>query len=482
MDIKKSLIINNPWWQDEKINPQFLLGRRNEFKDIVDKLEEKRILSIIGPRSVGKSTLVYQSINYLLEEKHVKPKRILFFSGDDPSLFFNENDKLSDVLETYFNEILEENITKLNNKVYVFIDEIHFIKNWQNFLKVYFDRKYNIKFIVTGSSSLHLFKDANESLLGRIENIYVLPLTFNQFLNFYKTYVSKESDIVLPKFDLDNPDISFKNLETLYYDENLKFEIQKILNEYILVGGYPEYFEDVDVDIDLWQKRLSDDIIIRGIYKDILTMYNIKSPDILEKLMYYISANSSQTFSYTGLTQNFSIDTVTLITYIGYLKQAFLVNVLENYSTNIAKVIRSNKKLSILDNGVLNSLLKRKNIDSNSIGHIIESIVDFDIRLLCEKENYSEYYYRNSAKEEIDIILDRKRDIIPIEVKYTNQIESSDYATIKDFVAKNENNEINKTNYGIVITKNMYKKKGSYILFHIGYLIYKCILLNRNIC
>lgn len=466
MDIKQSLITNNVWWKEEKINPQFLLGRkREEFNNIISKINEKRILSIIGPRRVGKSTLIYQTINYLLEDKKIDKKRILLFSGDDPSLFFDENDKLSDVLEVYFNEILQERISNLESKVYVFIDEIHFIKNWQNYLKICFDRKYNIKFIVTGSSSLHLFKDANESLLGRIENIYVLPLTFHQFLNFHRTYVTKQKDIILPKFDLDNPDISFRNLEKIYYDEDLKITIQKILNEYILVGGYPEYFEDRDIDI--WQRRLADDIITRGIYKDILTMYNIKSPEILEKLLYYIAANNSQTFSYTGMTGNFSIDTVTLISYVGYLKQAFLINILENYSTNIGKVIRSNKKLSILDNGIQNSLLKKKELNNDDIGHIIESMVDFDIRLICEKENYNEYYYRNSAKEEIDIILDRKIDVIPIEVKYTNQIDRYDTTIIKNFIEKNKMNKIGKTNYGIVITKDIYKKEEN--LYYIPY-------------
>ena len=88
------------------------------------------------------------------------------------------------------------------------------------------------------------------------------------------TYVTKQNDINLPKFNLDKPEESFKNLKTKYYDEELKIKIHKILNEYILVGGYPEYFEDRDIEI--WQRRLADDIITRGIYKDILTMYNIK--------------------------------------------------------------------------------------------------------------------------------------------------------------------------------------------------------------
>jgi len=213
-----------------------------------------------------------------------------------------------------------------------------------------------------------------------------------------------------------------------------------------------------------------DDIISRGIYKDILTIYNIKNPEILEKLMYYIADNNSQTFSYSGMTKNFSVDTVTIMNYIGYLKQAFLINVLENYSTNMGKIIRSNKKLSILDNGIQNALLKKKVLSDDAIAHITEGIVDFDIRLLCEKENYSEYYYRNSAKEEIDIILDRKIDVIPIEVKYTNQIEDSDTKAIQKFIQKNKNSAIGKTNYGIIVTKDVYEKKDN--LYFVPYWLF----------
>lgn len=459
MDIKSSLILTNTWWKNEKINEQFLLGRkRYEFNEIIERLDNKRILSIIGPRRVGKSTLIYQTINYLLENLKVDSKRILLFSGDDPSLFFDESDKLSDVLNIYFNEILEENISKLTDKVYIFIDEIHFIKNWQNYLKTYFDRKYKIKFIVTGSSSMHLFKDANESLLGRIENIYVLPLTFNQFLNFYMTYVSKEKDIEIPKIDLNNMDKSIKELEEIYYNQDLKLKIQRVLKKYTLVGGYPEYFEIKDIEV--WQKLLLEDIITRGIYKDILTIYNIKSPKILEKLLYYIAANNSQAFAYSSIASTFGIDTVTIMTYLGYLKQAFLINILENYSTNIAKVIRTNKKLSVLDNGINNSLLKQRIIDNDTIGHIVESMVDFDFRLLCEKENYKQFYYRNSDKEEIDIIIDRNIDIIPIEVKYTNQIENADLKVINKFIDEHANKTFNQAKFGIVITKDILKKEG----------------------
>lgn len=469
MEIKQSLISNNIWWNNQKINSEFLLGRkRNEFDEIIQKLEEKRISAIIGPRRVGKSTLIYQTIDYLLNVKKIEPKRILLFSGDDPSLFFGEDDKLSDVLEVYFDEILCEPMEKLTQKVYILIDEIHFIKNWQNFLKVYFDRKYNIKFIITGSSSVHLYKDSNESLLGRIENIYVLPLTFNQFLNFYQTYVQQEKDIEIPKFDFNKPEESFKKLEKLYYDKNLKIKIKSILAEYLIVGGYPEYFENRN--LQLWQKRLAEDIISRGIYKDILTIYDIKNPDLLEKLMYYIAANNAQTFSYSNIAKDLKVDTTTIMNYIRYLKQAFLINILECYSTNMGKVIRMNKKLSVLDNGIKNSFLKRQTLDSQEEGKIIEGMMDFDIRLLTEKEGYGQYYYRDN-KEEIDIILDRKIEVVPIEVKYVNQIKDNKMKSINKFIEENKDRKIGKTNYGIIVTKDTYQKQEN--LYYIPYWLFQ---------
>ena len=94
-------------------------------------------------------------------------------------------------------------------------------------------------------------------------------------------------------------------------------------------------------------------------------------------------------------------------------------------------------------------------------------MVEFDFRLLCEKENYKQFYYRNSKKEEIDIIIDRNIDIIPIEVKYTNQIESSDTIVIKNFIKEHYNKEINQAKFGIVITKDILKKEDN--LYFIPY-------------
>lgn len=94
-------------------------------------------------------------------------------------------------------------------------------------------------------------------------------------------------------------------------------------------------------------------------------------------------------------------------------------------------------------------------------------MVDFDFRLLCEKENYKQFYYRNTDKEEIDLVIDRNIDIIPIEVKYTNQIENSDLKVINKFIEEHKNKAINQAKYGIIITKDILKIEGS--LYFIPY-------------
>lgn len=465
MNIKENLIANNVWWNGEGINSQFLMPKkRDEFGTIVKSLKEDKIVTIVGPRRVGKSSLIYQTINYLLINKKVSKKRILFINGDDPNIVFNEDYKLSNILKIYFSEILKEKVSKVTSKVYIFIDNIHFISNWKNCLKICLERKYNVKFIITSTAFSYLFKEDDKYLIDKVENVQVLPLTFSQFFNFHQVYISKKEEINIPKFDFNNVDVSFKKLERLYNDENFKLDIKKILNQYILVGGYVEYFKKRNMYV--WQKYLLDDIMEIGIYKDILKVFPIKNPNVLEKLMYYISENNDQTFSYSGMTGNFNIDTATLINYISYLKQAGLINVLENYNSNNKKIVRSNKKISIFDTGIQNALVKRNRITSSDVEVIVKSIVESDIRLFCDKYKYNQFYYKNT-KNEIDFIIDRNVDIIPIDVKYKNKINSSDITNISNFIEKDKRN----VNYGIVVTRDLYKMENN--IYFIPYWLFR---------
>lgn len=459
MDRTVTLQKINRWWSTGKVDTPFLFKVvRDEFNEITARLEDRRILSLIGPRRVGKSTLIYQTIDFLLKS-NIDPKRILLFGGDEPGLFSN-NENISDILNDYSREVLNQSLETLENKIYIFIDEIHFIKDWQLYLKSYYDRRYNVKLIISGSSSTHLFKDSKESLMGRLDDIYILPLGMGQFTKFYSAY--KEEMNLDTLFPLLPTQSLFDNSEEYYRilnDNKYKIaEFESVMNKvtkaFLLVGGYPEYF-DTD-NILLWQKRLVDDIISRGLYRDIVSIYNIKNPEILERLMYYIAANSGGEFSYSNIAQTLGVDTVTISSYINYLSQAFFISVCDNYSPNIGKVIRKNKKVFVADSGIRNAMLRNNELSPTGEGFQVENCSIQMARNYCEPENYSVYFWRDNQKE-TDIVIDKKIELLPIEVKYRNMILDKDIKGLFAFKEKY------KTKTGIVITKTYLNKKDDII-------------------
>ena len=412
----------NDWWTSGKCSAGSLYKiAREELTFVVDGLLSRRIQIIIGPRRVGKSTLMQQTISHLINNG-VPPVRILFFSGDDPAIF-NGDTSIGDVIESYVNDVLHESLPNLNKRIYVFIDEIHTIKDWQLWLKSYYEPAYDIKFVVSGSSASHLFDGTKESLLGRTDTLRLMPLSFHQFCKFWAAY--READNIkefldaIPSISMyEKPDEYFNALEKDAWKwSSFKPYLFAVLQEFLLVGGYPEYFEGGNAT--LWQKRLVEDIVGLGLYRDIVSIYRIKTPDKLEKLLFFIADNNGQDFSIKTIADTIGCDNETVNTYLTYLSQAYLTAVLNNYSRNVGKTLRKNKTIYVLDNGIANALLRLPQIDETRTGHVIESICARDALAACEKNSWSLYYWRDKGHE-VDLVIDRKTGIVPIEVKYRN--------------------------------------------------------------
>ncbi|MCL1808582.1 MAG: ATP-binding protein [Clostridiales bacterium] len=427
---------------------------RDELKLIVDELESRRIQIIIGPRRVGKSTLMQQTISHLIDSG-TPPIRILFFSGDDPAIF-NGSTTIGDVIESYLDDVLHEAVSSLNGKIYVFIDEIHTLSGWQLWLKNYYEPGYNIKFVVSGSSASHLFGGAKESLLGRTDTLRLMPLSFHQFCRFWSAYRESEK---IAEF-LDEIPIHSMYVEPCEYCDALIKDAWKwnsyrpyvnaVLQEFLLIGGYPEYYAESNAT--LWQKRLVEDIIGLGLYRDIVSIYRIKTPDKLEKLLFFIADNNGQDFGIKTIADTIGCDNETVSTYLTYLSQAYLTVVLNNYSRNIGKTLRKNKTIYVLDNGIANALLRLPHIDETRAGHVAESICARDALAVCESNFWSLYYWRDKGQE-VDIVIDRKTDILPIEVKYRNEVSQTCLPAFRQEFA-NAN-----IPFAVVITKNRLDKK-----------------------
>jgi predicted AAA+ superfamily ATPase len=136
---------NKHWEKDFFYNIPF---KRDYFNKLLPKFEDKFIMNLVWIRRVWKTTLIKQFIDYLIQEKNVNRKNILFYS-------FDELWEIEEKIEEY-KKITEIDLEK--DKIYIFLDEIQKIKDWQSKVKIYYDLYPNIKFILSGSSLLFLQK------------------------------------------------------------------------------------------------------------------------------------------------------------------------------------------------------------------------------------------------------------------------------------------------------------------------------------
>jgi len=423
----------NSWWATGRSNiaPLYKIAR-DELSIIKDNLYARRIQIITGPRRAGKSTLMQQAISYLLDGG-VEPKRILFLSADDPTVFGGKR-SIGDILEFYAANILHESIPSITKRVFIFIDEIHMLDGWQPWLKSYYEPQYNVKFIISGASLSHLFDGSRESLLGRTDALRLMPLNFIQFCKFCCVYKEAEkiSEFIetVPRVSLYEDPLEY--YEELSYDpwrwDAYKPYVTAALNEFLLIGGYPEYFSDANAAI--WQKRLVEDIIGQGLYRDIVGVHKIKTPDKLEKLLYFIAGNYGKSFSVKAIADSIGCDNETVGAYLSYLTQAYMTIVLQNYTPNTSKTLRQDKTLFILDNGIANAMLRLPGVDEDRAVHIVESVCARDALAACELNLWKLYYWKERDYE-IDLVIDRKTDALPIEVMYGPGASGNSVAAFK---------------------------------------------------
>ncbi|MBW6517769.1 MAG: DUF4143 domain-containing protein [ANME-2 cluster archaeon] len=257
-----------------------------------------------------------------------------------------------------------------------------------------------------------------------------------------ETYGGKDIfkiDVNSDKFDL----TKFQNELVLYF------------NEYLLSGGYPEYHPAKD--IRLWQDILIADVVEKTIYRDIAVQYQIKNPQYLEKILTYIARNNCQTASYNRIAQALSISTDTVINMINYLESTHLIGSLPLFSKNVKKQIRSNRKFFVIDSGLSNAMLKNRSLMDENSGLLVESVVNSNLLTAKEFRSFFDIrnisYFTDKQKHEVDIVLDIDGKIVPVEVKYQNNIYEHDLKNLHYFM------DVQGLDFGVVVTRNLFEMR-----------------------
>lgn len=415
---ERSIIERNPWWASGSV-PEELTGinRREYLGKIVEHLKDQKLLAILGIRRSGKSTLIYQSIKYLLDNG-THPKNIFYINADD----FEKPGRAN--LEEALDFCQQNNMVSLkDNKSYVFIDEIQNVRGWQQLLKKYYDLKYSSKFIVSGSSSSLIYKNSSESLAGRISFIDVFPLTFREFLQFNGIEMQEAA-------------LQFKSMKQMYYELSPKInEIAGFLSQYLNVGGFPEWFDIKNEE--LWFKILSEEYTSLLIYRDIVRIFRIRDPLLLESIFRFISAHSSERFSYLGIAKQNDGDKETSKQYIFHLARSHLIYLSDFYTKSKKASEKKEKKIYFCDIGLKNSIGGRQDIgfDAETCAylHCLKHVSGYPMGKI--------FYWLDKKKNETDIIMSYRSELVPVEVKYRSSIEDADLKGIlgfcKNFDVKN---------------------------------------------
>ncbi|MFH1359216.1 MAG: ATP-binding protein [archaeon] len=410
MEIKK-LLEWNPWWETKDSINELKGIPRKKYESLIESIEIKEITILIGVRRSGKSTLMYQMIDFILS-KGIKPEQILFVNLEDRQL---TEDSLEDIYSVY-----KENINP-REKSYIFIDEIHRKKGWESWIRKKYDLKQGCKFVISGSCSYLLKKEYSTLLTGRNLTFKVFPLSFEEFLSFKGMKLDKEK------------------LAKGIITDKTRYEILNYFKEFIEFGGFPEIFfakENYKMKI---LKQYFDDIL----YKDIIDRYEINGQKARDLALFLIT-NFTSNISLRNIRNSLGLSYDLIKDYIHYYTESFLFFIVEHFSYSLKEQKTRSSKIYSIDNGLRNAVSFKFSKDE---GKLVENIVFIELKRR-EKEVY---YWRD--KGEVDFVIKEKNILTGINVTYSDEIDKREANGLLEFKGK-FNKRVKKL---IIITKNLEK-------------------------
>lgn len=456
LEYKDILLPYNPWWNnlDKAFDrlPQF---RRPIFTKIYRELKEiPQIISITGPRRVGKSTLIRQIIRNLINQENVKPQEVIYYSMDDPALFLSEvfHDKLFESIMDF----ARKNGTE-KQWIYVFLDEIQRFERWELFLKKYYDLHYPVRFVVSGFASSPIFKKSRESLLGRIKDFHLLPFSFREFVLFQNrdtpTVVKKinkiyENGKAVMGMLAERPAYAeLKNVTIPKIPVSLRKNIDEYFERFLIEGGFPEVWSLPDWETK--QSYLFDNQVEKVISEDLVPAVELRKPELLKTFFISLLEVPGREISFQQLSKDLGINRATIEKYFPLLEMTDLVRHVEKFSKNAVKVRRGNIKVYLVDLALRNAILRIQSIGSitqEQMGFYIENLVFNALEKWEGTINVN--YYREKDKEIDFVVHIGARKYIPIESKYKGSIGGRELRNIEKFRSQFKGPP------GIVVTKH----------------------------
>lgn len=306
---------------------------------------DNRILVITGMRRVGKSTLLQQLMKNVTNYCYLnlEDERLIHFKAED------------------FSQLNEALIEVYGESDFYFFDEIQNIDKFEIIVRRLQDS--GKKVIITGSNSSLLSMELGTRLTGRYIQIELFPFSFQEFLDFNKVEIVKES----------------------FYLPQEKVKLKQYFKQWLDSGGMPEYLKYNNVN---YLRTLFDNII----YRDIIVRYNIRKQAILKELVHLLTTNLTLPVTYNSLKKSVGLSNAeTAKEYVNYLCNSYFFFELRKYSTSFNKQLQNAKKIYLIDNA-FHSMLSLISPANN--GRKLENV----IYLFYRSKSFEMYYFNENLE------------------------------------------------------------------------------------
>ena len=342
-------------------------GIERDLKAVLEsKIGKGKVLLLIGPRQVGKTTLLKNILTSISSEKKVQ-----FWNCDE-----------SDVRQF----LSEANSAKLKsfvgNSDFIVIDEAQRVKDIGLTIKLLHDSFPNVQLAVTGSSSLDLSNSINEPLTGRKFEYNLFPFSTNELVN-----------------------------------HTSMLEEMRLLKNRLVYGFYPDVVNNPGEE-----KEILTNIVNSYLYKDLFEFQDIRKSSVIEKLVQALALQVGSEVSFNELGNLLGIDTVTVQRYVDLLEKAYVIFHIRSFSRNVRNELKKSIKIYFYDNGVRNSVISNFSpVELRSdTGALWENfLISERIKNNAYHNKHAKYYFwRTTQKQEIDFIEEVDQNLFAYEFKY----------------------------------------------------------------
>jgi predicted AAA+ superfamily ATPase len=448
------LEIYNPWWQGREIPKKYQFSTLREQLTQLQKQVNNvdSITSMVGPRRVGKTVLLYQLINWLKEKTDAK--KIVYLKADDPSIIV-EKHLVVDLVETLEKVVVGKSLEEMERPLVVVLDEVQAVPKWAEYLKKYNDLGWPLKFIISGSASINIVKTTKESLSGRADELILGPLSFREAFNWSAgdTLASLNvADLFRRKKFLAEVDARWQKFKTAQRSTAGMFE------NYLVLGGFPKIVSDYLMRQNSYLHEdvanyLKTQVVERVLFRDIPELTGLKNTYFLQQLFTLLARESGNVFNLREISRKFAVSFPTVQTHLWYLHQAYLVTMLRKYWRGGMSQARTQPKIHLTDTGVMASLtnMGREFLQNPMLmGRYVETLIASTLRFSYPSVDI--YFWRDQHSE-IDVILSKSKTVIPLEIKYRKKAIREKYSRLVSFTKKYS------SPFALVLTKDEFKQE-----------------------